>query len=72
MGSVRSRPITSGGQSFDAARRRGAGHCALTLITRTRDPLERSINACEQILSSMSASANRIRHRALLGIAAGD
>jgi hypothetical protein len=50
-----------------------AGHCTLTLITRTRDPLERSISACEQISSSMSVTSISVvgRHCKVLGISPG-
>src|SRR5262249_46230193 len=50
-----------------------AGHCAVKLITRTRDPFERSISACEQISSSMSATSISVvgRHCKVLGISPG-
>ena len=50
-----------------------AGHCALTLITRTRDPLARSISACEQISSSMSVTSISVvgSHCKVLGISPG-
>src|SRR5262245_24938224 len=50
-----------------------AGHCELTLITRTRDPFERSISACEQISSSMSATSISVvgSHCKILGISPG-
>ncbi len=34
-----------------------AGQFLLALITRTCDPVERSVSACEQISSSMSATS---------------
>src|SRR5215470_2658668 len=51
------RPKSSPAQQPWRRQRRtaAAGHCALTLITRTRDPFERSISACEQTSSSISA-----------------
>ena len=50
-----------------------AGHCAVKLITRTRDPFERSISACEQISSSISATSISVvgRHCKVLGISPG-
>src|SRR5262249_35951799 len=47
--------------------------CPVKLITRTRDPFERSISACEQISSSMSATSISVvgRHRKVLGISPG-
>src|SRR5262249_34103834 len=50
-----------------------AGHCAVKLITRTRDPFERSISACEQISSSMSATSISVVGRPckVLGISPG-
>jgi len=43
------------------------------LITRTRDPFERLISACEQISSSMSATSISVvgRHCKVLGISPG-
>jgi hypothetical protein len=63
-----------GSQPWRRQRRTAAaGHCALTLITRTRDLLERSINACEQISSSMSATSISVvgSHCKVLGISPG-
>src|SRR5215831_20542826 len=50
-----------------------SGHCAVKLITRTRDPFERSISACEQLSSSMSATSISVvgRHCKVLGISPG-
>jgi hypothetical protein len=50
-----------------------AGQCALALITRTRDPFERLISACEQISSSMSATSISVvgSHCKVLGISPG-
>src|SRR6266568_9471687 len=50
-----------------------AGHFELALITRTRDPLERSTSACEQISSSMSATSISVvgSHCKVLGISPG-
>jgi hypothetical protein len=69
------RPKSSAAQQPWRRQRRtaAAGHCALTLITRTRDPFERSISACEQISSSMSATSISVvgRHCKVLGISPG-
>src|SRR5207244_1256466 len=50
-----------------------AGQCALALITRTRDPFERSTSACEQISSSISATSISVvgSHCNVLGISPG-
>ena len=58
----RERLLSGGGGSCTAA----AGHCALTLITRTYDPFERSISACEHISSSMWATSMSVDGRHLL------
>jgi len=50
-----------------------AAVAALTLITRTRDPLERSISTCKQISSSTSATSISVvgSHCKVLGISPG-
>jgi hypothetical protein len=55
------RPLAAGVAAAQPWRRQrrtaAAGQCTRALITRTRDPFERSISACEQISSSMSATS---------------
>src|SRR5215470_12094904 len=69
------RPKSSPAQQPWRRQRRtaAAGHCALTLITRTRDPFERSISACEQTSSSISATSISVvgSHCKVLGISPG-
>src|SRR6266446_7655855 len=71
------RPLAAGVAAAQPWRRQRrtaeAGQCALALITRTRDPFERLISACEQISSSMSATSISVvgSHCKVLGISPG-
>src|SRR5262249_49750079 len=59
--------------SRSECRTAAAGQYALALITRTRDPFERSTRACEQISCSISATSISVvgSHCKVFGISPG-